>query len=318
MTWRPPNDLERFLLADTRERWPEVLPLARLLVLAPRIEPLLLRNARYRYLPAQGAELESQLWFSPLVAARSTREIVLHLGVARVLAGQLGGAEPGPSGDGLGDGQEDGDAPSLDEVWALTCEHTRHWPPEDRLERDLRYHALRGADVELAGGLQAILARVADETTGEEDRIRLARLAKRILPGLGPALGERSAATARLLARYAALALGDGGGWSARSLGDPEALPPWLADRLPPPLAEARLAVEDLAGNVWEWCLNKFDDPEAIAPDRSGASRALRGASWFNYPDLARAGLRGWYHPVGRLDYRGFRLLSSVPIGAVR
>ena len=307
MTWRPPNDLERFLLADTRERWPEVLPLARLLVLAPRIEPLLLRNSRYRYLPAQGAELESQLWFSPLVAARSTREIVLHLGVARVLAGQLGGAEPGPSGDGLEDGQEDGDTPSLDEVWALTCEHTRHWPPEDRLERDLRYHALRGADVGLAGGLQAILARVADETTGEEDRIRLARLAKRILPSLGPAFGERSAATARLLARYAALALGDGGGWSARSLGDPEALPPWLADRLPPPLAEAHLAVEVRADDGERQVLH------LVAP--ADASTAIELPSPLpGRLHVAPAGRVGAWHPVNR----GSRIAIEPPSAAVR
>jgi hypothetical protein len=96
MTWRDPNDLERFLLRDTRSRWPELIPLARVLVLAPRIEPLLLRNARQRFLPGSDAGTESQLCFSPLVAARSTREIVLHLGIARVLAGQLGGARPWP------------------------------------------------------------------------------------------------------------------------------------------------------------------------------------------------------------------------------
>ena len=66
MTWRPPTDLERFLLADTNSRWPELIPLARLLVLAPRIEPLLLRNARRRFLP--GTEEEKMTpWMGALM-----------------------------------------------------------------------------------------------------------------------------------------------------------------------------------------------------------------------------------------------------------
>jgi len=266
MTWRPPNDLERFLLADTRDRWPELIPLARLLVLAPRIEPLLLRNARRRFLPGAGAELESQLWFCPLVAGRSTREIVLHLGIARVLALQLGGSHPCPD-DPLPDCDSNGAAPpELTEVWAFTCDHTRHWPAEDRLERDLRYHALRGDDAALAGELRAILARIAAESEqgGDESRrIGLSRLAKRTLPTIRPGLGNRSSETARLLARYAALALGDAGDWSADSQpGAPEALPTWLNARLPPPLARARLGVEIRWDDTHGQALHLVDAPE--------------------------------------------------------
>ena len=39
MSWRDPNPFEQALLADTRGRWPEIMPLARCLALAPRIEP---------------------------------------------------------------------------------------------------------------------------------------------------------------------------------------------------------------------------------------------------------------------------------------
>ncbi len=251
MSWRTPNDLERFLLADTRDRWPEIIPLACLLVLAPRIEPLLLRNARQHFLPTTGAELESQLWFSSLVAARSSREIVLHLGVACVLAGQLGGARRCPGAVSEKAEVEDSEPPPIEAVWEFTRDHTRHWPAEDRLERDLRYHALRDDDTALNEGLQAILARIAaefdptlDGASVEQRRIGLARLAKRTLPSLRASLGERSANTARLLARYAALALGDGGDWSAAPLGAPDALPAWLNDRLPPALAQARLGIE--------------------------------------------------------------------------
>ncbi|WP_200284617.1 SUMF1/EgtB/PvdO family nonheme iron enzyme [Rhabdochromatium marinum] len=258
MTWRAPNTLERFLLQDARERWPEIIPLARLLVLAPRIEPLLLRNARQRFLPASDAELESQLWLSGLVAARSTREIVLHPGIACVLAAQLAGARSCPGHQDEHDSEVAEDAPSLEAIWTFTCEHTRHWSAEDRLERDLRYHALRADSAAINEGLEAILARIADESeplaageTSEQRRSRLdqrriglARLAKRVLPGLRGRLDGCSAEKARLLARYAALALGDGGDWSGEPVGAPEALPDWLKGRLPPPMAQSRLGVE--------------------------------------------------------------------------
>jgi formylglycine-generating enzyme required for sulfatase activity len=76
--------------------------------------------------------------------------------------------------------------------------------------------------------------------------------------------------------------------------------------------------VHDLSGNVWEWCINKYDDLEAVAPDDSGDGRALRGGSWFFNLGLARADFRLRLLPVLRLSYGGFRVLSSVLIDAVR
>jgi len=84
-----------------------------------RIEPLLLRNARRRLLPTAPAEVESLLWFSPLVAARSSRDIVLHLGVARLLAEELA-ALPATGDD------RQGPTP-LELAWDCTRLHTRHW-----------------------------------------------------------------------------------------------------------------------------------------------------------------------------------------------
>lgn len=276
MTWRPPNDLERFLLTDTRARWPEIIPLARLLVLAPRIEPLLLRNARRHFLPGAAVEIESQLWFSPLVAARSTREIVLHLGIARVLAGQFGGSQPWPGDAGMEDGVDLATPPDLTDVWSFTRDHTRHWPAEDRLERDLRYHALRGDDTALAGGLRAILAQIVTESGSAGDQARsisLARLAKHTLPTIRSGFGRRSAETATLLARYAALALGDGGDWSAAhaaGTGAPEVLPAWLQERLPPPLAQTRLGVEirwdDIHGQALHFVDTRDGEPAIDLP----------------------------------------------------
>ena len=71
--------------------------------------------------------------------------------------------------------------------------------------------------------------------------------------------------------------------------------------------------VHDLAGNVWEWCLNEHDKPERI--DIGGdASRVLRGGSWdFDAMDL-RAADRDVDHPGGRYDYVGFRVCRGSPI----
>jgi len=55
------------------------------------------------------------------------------------------------------------------------------------------------------------------------------------------------------------------------------------------PLGVSPSGVIDLAGNVWEWCLNKYDEPE----DRSAAgdaSRVLRGGSWGDDPGLRALG----------------------------
>jgi formylglycine-generating enzyme required for sulfatase activity len=69
-----------------------------------------------------------------------------------------------------------------------------------------------------------------------------------------------------------------------------------------------------MVGNVWEWCLNKYDHPEIITPDSSGDSRVLRGGSWIYSTDFARADYRYRVGPDYRLSRGGFRLLSSVPI----
>ncbi|MGH7703875.1 MAG: SUMF1/EgtB/PvdO family nonheme iron enzyme [Gemmatimonadales bacterium] len=228
MPWRDPNAFERELLQDTRGRWPEVIPLARCLVLGPRIEPLLLRNARREFVPEAQAEIESLLWFSPLVAARSTREIVLHLGVAKALAEDWLGGPGGPGGP-----------VTLETLWQFTRRHTRHWSAEDRLERDLRYYALLGDEDRLRLGLRDILRRIRAETNADR-QIALSRLVKRTLPVIAPK--GNGPTESRLLARYAALALGDAGNWMQP--GQPEALPPWLAAKLPEPIGQAELGVE--------------------------------------------------------------------------
>jgi formylglycine-generating enzyme required for sulfatase activity len=68
----------------------------------------------------------------------------------------------------------------------------------------------------------------------------------------------------------------------------------------------------DMTGNVWEWCENRYNDQDS--DDFSGtASRALRGGSWVNNLDFARAACRDVYLPLSRNHYFGFRVALVVP-----
>ena len=75
------------------------------------------------------------------------------------------------------------------------------------------------------------------------------------------------------------------------------------------PHAQSPEGVQDLAGNVWEWCMNDYSKPTEITygPD----SAVLQGGSWSDLPRLSRSAYKFKYDPVRRQDYIGFRLLRS-------
>ena len=70
--------------------------------------------------------------------------------------------------------------------------------------------------------------------------------------------------------------------------------------------------VLDMSGNVWEWCLTDDENPKLRAADenlRSDAWRVLRGGSWYDSLNDARAASRLYDLPVYRsYSYGGFRL----------
>jgi formylglycine-generating enzyme required for sulfatase activity len=69
----------------------------------------------------------------------------------------------------------------------------------------------------------------------------------------------------------------------------------------------------DAAGNVWEWCLNKYAEPDKV--DATGAGdRSLRGGSWSLLPADAGAACRDWDFPGNRHATVGFRLVCACPI----
>ncbi len=79
------------------------------------------------------------------------------------------------------------------------------------------------------------------------------------------------------------------------------------------PQGESPFGVRDLAGNVWEWCLNKYEHPEQIQPDTSDDERVLRGGSWIGNPEFARAAHRLRNYPVTTRPLQGFSCCVVCP-----
>jgi formylglycine-generating enzyme required for sulfatase activity len=78
------------------------------------------------------------------------------------------------------------------------------------------------------------------------------------------------------------------------------------------PQGASQTGALDMAGSVWEWCLNEYDKPNRIGVG-SKARRVVRGGSWFDYGDDARTASRYHYHPTIRDVNLGLRLLCGEP-----
>jgi formylglycine-generating enzyme required for sulfatase activity len=75
----------------------------------------------------------------------------------------------------------------------------------------------------------------------------------------------------------------------------------------------------DMLGNVWEWCHDgrRRYTAEAVVdpmgPPGAGASRVIRGGSWYDPVQDVRAATRFGIVPGNRFGYLGFRCASAGP-----
>lgn len=119
--------------------------------------------------------------------------------------------------------------------------------------------------------------------------------------------------------------------WQWAAVGDPGQEYPWGNDWSPArancreagigrtvmagsyPLSRSLFGVDDMAGNIWQWCLNAYDQPNDITL-LSDQTRVVRGGSWSLDPDFARSSARLNSLPDLRSVDIGFRVLCSSPI----
>ena len=77
--------------------------------------------------------------------------------------------------------------------------------------------------------------------------------------------------------------------------------------------------LSDMAGNVWEWLQDCYDESYRGAPDDGAARtsctderRVLRGGSWDNSPQYLRSAFRGRISPASRHSNIGVRLAQDL------
>lgn len=101
--------------------------------------------------------------------------------------------------------------------------------------------------------------------------------------------------------------------WSDREIDDgyPESSPVGAF-----PFGASPFGIEDMSGNVWEWCLDYFEPYRGVAKvnphgPTSGAKRVHRGGSWKSRFNSLRATTRGSNVPNYSCNDLGFRIVCE-------
>ncbi len=80
------------------------------------------------------------------------------------------------------------------------------------------------------------------------------------------------------------------------------------------PQGVAACGALDMAGNLWEWCLNEHDDHLIVDGFQNQNKKVLRGGFWLGYSEYAEASFRYGVVPEDALDTFGIRLVLASPI----
>jgi tetratricopeptide (TPR) repeat protein len=175
------------LVVKTEKRFPDAVRLARVVSIASRIEPELLREARLQLLaPAVDVGAEADLWFSPLVQSTTPVALTLLPAVADLLRRQLAESPV-----------------ALRRSWELLDQVHQDAPAAIRLEERVTWETLSRA----AGSLQRVENELmsAVSAINEQNRLGLARWALRAVPRLPQEARETKAATTLVLTAAARL-----------------------------------------------------------------------------------------------------------------
>ena len=80
------------------------------------------------------------------------------------------------------------------------------------------------------------------------------------------------------------------------------------------PQGATEQGVLDMAGNVREWCLNQYDNPEQpeAVHINKGGTRVIRGGAWYDIPGYLRVSSRDGLYPDFRSNYIGVRLAQDI------
>lgn len=81
------------------------------------------------------------------------------------------------------------------------------------------------------------------------------------------------------------------------------------------PLGASKAGLLDMAGTIWEWCVNGYYDPSKTDfPTKDDRPRMLRGGAWSRDRRLAHCAYRLRYFPIDRPVNVGFRVVCLSPI----
>jgi formylglycine-generating enzyme required for sulfatase activity len=101
--------------------------------------------------------------------------------------------------------------------------------------------------------------------------------------------------------------------WSDREIDDgyPESSPVGAF-----PLGASPFGIEDMAGNVWEWCLDYYEAYRGTSRTNprgptSGSKRVYRGGSWKSRFSSLRTTVRGANAPSFSCNDLGFRIVCE-------